>query len=132
MENTFFVQAYLIYLPVALILTFFVAQTLFKTGKIFMIDIFRKREDIASATNRLFQVGFYLLNIGFALLILKITNRLLNYQDLIEVLSYKLGGFSIYLGLVLFFNLFLFFKGKKKSKEATFNRQDVDHKLQTP
>jgi F0F1-type ATP synthase assembly protein I len=34
-----------------------------------------------------------------------------------EELSSKLGGFSIYLGITLFFNLFLFFRGKKKAKE---------------
>jgi hypothetical protein len=35
----------------------------------------------------------------------------------LEVLSLKVGGFSIYLGLMLFFNLYLFFRGKRKSKE---------------
>lgn len=122
------IKAYLIYLPLALLLTFFTARTLFKSGKIFMLDIFKGREDIAFATNRLFEVGFYLLNVGFALLILKINVNLYSpfetFQQLIETLSYKVGGFSIYLGVMLFFNLFLFFRGKKKSKE-TANRMVV-------
>lgn len=117
------IKAYLIYLPVVLLLTFLTARTLFKSGKIFMLDIFRGREDIAFATNRLFEVGFYLLNVGFALLILKIqTNQYApfdTFQELIETLSYKVGGFSIYLGVMLFFNLFLFFRGKKKTRENT-------------
>jgi F0F1-type ATP synthase assembly protein I len=41
-----------------------------------------------------------------------------SYQSLIEALSYKIGGFSIYLGLMLFLNLYFFFRGKRKSKEA--------------
>lgn len=116
------IKAYLIYLPLALLLTFFTARTLFKSGKIFMLDIFKGREDIAHATNRLFEVGFYLLNVGFALLILRINTSQYNpfdtFQELIETLSYKVGGFSIYLGVMLFFNLYLFFRGKKKSKEG--------------
>ncbi len=111
------VTAYCIYLPVALLLTLFVARTLFKNGKVFMLDIFNGRQEIAFATNKLFEVGFYLMNIGFALLILKFEGILGNHQEMIEKLSYKLGGFSIYLGIMLFLNLYLFFRGKRKSAE---------------
>lgn len=115
------VTAYSIYLPIALFLTFYVARQLFKNGKVFMLDIFHGRAEIAIATNRLFEMGFYLLNLGFALLILKISyyhNDLLETQQIIEILSAKVGGFSIYLGVMLFFNLFLFFRGKKKAKQS--------------
>lgn len=117
MNNKTLILAYCIYLPVALTLTFYVARTLFKNGRIFMLDIFNGREEIAFATNKLFEVGFYLLNVGFALLILEINQVLDNYQVMIERLSYKIGGFSIYLGIMLFFNLYLFFRGKRKSRE---------------
>jgi hypothetical protein len=111
------ITAYLVYLPIAITLTIFVAHTLFKNGKVFMLDIFNGREEIAFATNKLFEVGFYLLNLGFALLILKINYDLENKQIMIEALSYKIGGFSIYLGIMLFFNMYLFFRGKRKSRE---------------
>ena len=109
------VLAYLIYLPIAIGLTTFVARILFKQGRIFLLDIFNKRETIADATNNLFKVGFYLLNVGFALLILKIYTGISAFtsQRMIETLSSKLGGFSIYLGFSLFVMLFIFFRGKK-------------------
>jgi len=37
---------------------------------------------------------------------------------LIEELSYKIGGFTIYLGLMLFLNLYFFFRGKRKARET--------------
>jgi hypothetical protein len=122
MENLITV-AYSIYLPIALGLTFFVAKSLFKNAKVFMLDIFHGKEEIAFATNRLFEIGFYLMNIGFALLILEINSygAFDNYQILIEVLSYKIGGFSIYLGIILFLNLYLFFRGRRKSKISAQN-----------
>lgn len=116
METTKILIGYLIYLPIALFLTFYVSKTLFKNSKIYMMDIFKGREEIAVATNRLFETGFYLLNLGFALMILKINLYENSYQYLIEALSYKIGGFSIYLGIMLFFNLYLFFRGKRKAK----------------
>ena len=117
MNNNFLIAAYSVYLPVTLFLTYYVAKTLFNSGKIFMLDIFIGRVEIAESTNHLFRVGFYLLNIGFAMLMLKTNYEVFNGQTLLEILSLKVGGFSIYLGLMLFFNLYLFFRGKRKSKE---------------
>jgi hypothetical protein len=118
METTKILIGYAIYLPIAIFLTFYVSRTLFQNGKIYMLDIFKGREEIANATNKLFETGFYLLNLGFALMILTINEYKNDYQTLVEALSYKIGGFSIYLGIMLFFNLYFFFRGKRKAKEA--------------
>ncbi|OSY87272.1 membrane protein [Tenacibaculum holothuriorum] len=109
--------AYLIYLPISIGLTTFVSQHLFKNSKIFMLDIFHQKEEIAFATNKLFKIGFYLLNIGFALRIIQVYT-LSNYKDLVEALSAKIGGFSIYLGVIMIFFIIFFLKGRKASKEA--------------
>lgn len=122
MEHSKIIIGYFIYLPIVIALTIFVSKMLFKNGKLFMIDIFKGKEDIALATNKLFEIGFYLINIGFALFTMKIFyygSDLMSSQTLIEILSKKLGGFTIYLGVMLFFNLFLFFRGRKKSRTTT-------------
>ena len=122
MEHSKIIIGYFIYLPIVIALTIFVSKMLFKNGKLFMIDIFKGKEDIALATNKLFEIGFYLINIGFALFTMKIFyygSDPMSSQTLIEILSKKLGGFTIYLGVKLFFNLFLFFRGRKKSKTIT-------------
>tara|TARA_R110001592_G_scaffold108565_2_gene303217 strand:- start:10081 stop:10455 length:375 start_codon:yes stop_codon:yes gene_type:complete len=108
--------AYIIYLPISIGLTTLVSQHLFKNSKIFMLDIFHQKEEIAMATNKLFKIGFYLLNIGFALMIIKIY-ALADYTDLVETLSSKIGGFSIYLGVVMIAFILFFLKGRKASKE---------------
>ncbi len=108
--------AYIIYLPIAIGLTTFVSQHLFKNSKIFMLDIFSQKTDIAMATNKLFKIGFYLLNLGFALRIIKIYN-LVGYKDMVEVLSRKIGGFSIYLGIIMILFILFFLKGRKVTKD---------------
>jgi hypothetical protein len=117
MNTNFNFVAYLIYLPIVILLTWYVAHILFKNSKAFMLDIFHGRSDIAFSTNKLFETGFYLLNLGFALWIMKIAESIFNGQTLLEILSAKIGGFSIYLGIMLFFNLYLFFRGRRVSKE---------------
>jgi hypothetical protein len=118
METTKILIGYAVYVPIAILLTFYVSRTLFKNSKVYMLDIFKGREEIAGATNKLFETGFYLLNLGFALMILKINLYTVNYQNLIEALSYKIGGFAIYLGVMLFINLYFFFRGKRKASQA--------------
>lgn len=111
------VIAYFIYLPIAILLTYYVAHSLFKNSIVYMKDIFNGRDEIAQATNTLFKIGFYLMNLGFALYILKIYTEIKSTQATIEILSMKIGGFSIYLGAMLFINMYFFFRGKRISKE---------------
>lgn len=118
METTKIILGYAIYLPATALLTLYVARTLFKNSKVYMMDIFNGRAEIAIATNKLFETGFYLLNIGFALMIMRITAYKDSYQNLIEILGYKIGGFAIYLGLMLFVNLYFFFRGKRNAKKS--------------
>lgn len=121
METTKILIGYAIYLPIAVFLTYYVSRTLFRNSKVYMLDIFKGREEIANATNKLFETGFYLLNLGFALMILEMYLYNNTYQELIEKLSYKIGGFAIYLGIMLFVNLYFFFRGKRKAREAVQN-----------
>lgn len=125
METSKILIGYAIYLPIAILLTFYVSKTLFKNSKIYMLDIFKGRDEIANATNKLFETGFYLLNLGFALRILEMNVYNNSYQSLIEELSYKIGGFSIYLGIMLFLNLYLFFRGKRKANESKINKEII-------
>jgi hypothetical protein len=122
MENSKIIIGYIIYLPIVIILTIYISKMLFKNGRLFMIDIFKGKEDIALATNKLFEIGFYLINIGFALYIMEIfyyQGSEMSYQTLMEILSKKIGGFTIYLGIMLFLNLFLFFRGRSKSRKTS-------------
>jgi len=116
MEASLNFIAYLVYLPVVIILTWYVAHTLFKNSKVFMLDIFHGKTDIAGATNKLFETGFYLLNLGFAFWVMEVSRSISSHRDMLETLSAKIGGFCIYLGIMLFFNLYLFFRGRRKAK----------------
>ncbi|WEK71361.1 MAG: hypothetical protein P0Y62_07310 [Candidatus Chryseobacterium colombiense] len=124
---TYNFSAYMIYLPIVIMLTVFVSQFLFKNSKTFMIDIFHQKEDIAMATNSLFKIGFYLLNIGFALCIIEFF-QIETVERLVVALSKKIGGFSIYLGIMMLLNLLLFLKGRKHAmnKDKIIKNENTD------
>ncbi len=139
------VKTYIAYLPIAILLTFIVARIFFKNSKIFMLDIFSGRQEIATSTNRLFETGFYLLSLGFALFRMKInksqfttyknefvegvrvSTEELGYgmQELFETLSSKIGMLSVVLGIMVFFLMFMLFRGKKKSAEGRARKEEL-------
>ena len=53
---------YLVYLVIALFITIWTANALYKNGHRFLLDIYNGDEDLASSVNNLLRVGFYLLN----------------------------------------------------------------------
>lgn len=123
LTQTYNFSAYMIYLPIVITLTVFVSQFLFKNSKTFMMDIFHQKEDIAMATNSLFKIGFYLLNIGFALCIIEFL-QIETVERLVVSLSKKIGGFSIYLGVMMLLNLLLFLKGRKHASNKVIPIQN--------
>ena len=110
------VVSYLVYLVITVSLTIWVARTLLKNGKIFLVDIFQGNEEMAASVNNLLQVGFYLINIGYALSVLTIYETLFDLQSMLERLSVKVGMIILILGAMHFFNLFVLFKLRGKSK----------------
>src|SRR3712207_7694262 len=45
-------------------LTVWVARTLYRNGRVFLVEAFRGNEAVADSVNHLLVVGFYLINIG--------------------------------------------------------------------
>lgn len=116
MEN-FNTTAYIVYLLVVLGLTLTVSQVLFKNSIEFMKSIFRDRAHLAIATNKLFQIGFFLLAFGLGLWYMTIHNDIVTTRFLLEELSTRVGFFTLFLGVLVFFNMYLFFRGMKVSKQ---------------
>ena len=52
------------YLLISVAVTIWVARTLHKNGRIFLVDAFHGNEHLADSVNHLLVVGFYLVNVG--------------------------------------------------------------------
>ena len=64
------VWIYIFYTIISIAMTIWVARTLHKNGRIFLLEAFKDNEEMADAVNHLLVVGFYLMNFGFILLFL--------------------------------------------------------------
>jgi len=111
------VWLYLIYLIISILLTVWVARTLHKNGRIFLVDCFGGNEAMADSVNHLLVVGFYLINLGYVSLALKTDTPPVETQQVIENLSGKIGVVLLVLGGMHFFNLIVFSKLRKRGLE---------------
>lgn len=115
----YIILTYALYLFLTIALTVWVAKTLFTNGRIFLVDIFHGNEQLADSVNRLLLVGFYLINIGYAVYTLQIFGEINTIQVVIEKLSLKIGAIILILGGMHFFNLFVFFKLRSRRSRET-------------
>ncbi|HMK04754.1 MAG TPA: hypothetical protein VK489_11205 [Ferruginibacter sp.] len=113
----YIIITYIFYLAITISLTIWVARTLFKNGKVFLIDIFHGNRELADSVNNLLLVGFYLINLGYAVYTLQVTSSISNLQEVIEKLSLKIGLIILILGGMHFFNLYIFFTLRKKATQ---------------
>jgi hypothetical protein len=112
------IPVYAAYATVSVSLTIWIARTLFKNGAVFLEEVFADNPKMAEAVNHLLVVGFYLLNLGYALLLMKMGAAPTAIAAL-EALSGKLGLLLLSLGGMHFFNLYLFHRIRQRAKVAT-------------
>jgi hypothetical protein len=108
------IVTYLVYLGISVCLTVWVARTLHRNGRVFLVESFLGNEQLADSVNHLLVVGFYLINIGYVTLALKYGAAAANAQQALETLSTKVGLVLLVLGAMHFFNLAVFSRMRKR------------------
>lgn len=105
---------YLLYIVLSLGITIWVGTTLFRNGRIFVIEAFNNNVEMGEAVNHLLLVGFYLVNIGFVSLFLRFGAKPDSAIEAIEYISTKMGVVLLILGAMHYFNVKNF--GRMRSK----------------
>jgi hypothetical protein len=112
----YIVGCYVCYLVLSLAVTIWVARTLHKNGRVFLVDAFHGNAELADSVNHLLVVGFYLVNLGYVALALKTGAVLTGMRDSIELVSAKIGPVLLILGAMHFFNLYVFSRMRRRAQ----------------
>lgn len=116
------VATYVVYLLISIALTLWVGTTLFRNGRLFLIDVFDGNERLADAVNRLLVVGFYLLNLGFVTLFLRVQDSVVGVRGSFDTLSIKVGTVLLVLGAIHLGNVYVFGRIRRR---GLVDRQQV-------
>jgi len=112
----YIVASYIVYLAVSVAVTIWVAQTLRRNGRSFLIDAFHGNRELADSINHLLVVGFYPINIGYVALALRTSEAASTVRSAIELVSDKLGVVLIVLGAMHFLNLYVFNRLRRRGE----------------
>ena len=109
------VGTYIVYLAISIGLTIWVARTLHRNGRQFLVDSFHGNATLADSINHLLIVGFYLINIGYVTMALKYAAKADNLQEAVEAVSAKVGLVMLILGGMHFLNLIVFARWRRRA-----------------
>lgn len=122
---TYVLTCYFSYLAISIALTIWVARTLHKSGRIFLVDAFHGNTELADSVNHLLVVGFYLINVGYIALALKTGDALTNAREVVELESGKIGVVLLILGAMHFFNLFVIGRMRAKARRRPNHGESI-------
>ncbi len=112
---TLLTNTYIAYLLISAAVTIWVARTLHRRGRPFLVKNFHGEETLADSVNDLLVVGFYLINFGYVALALKYGDKPVDLQGAIEFLATKVGLVLVILGAMHFANLAVFSRIGRKA-----------------
>ncbi|HMJ76938.1 MAG TPA: hypothetical protein VK507_13255 [Iamia sp.] len=116
--ESYLVSVYITYAVLAVGLTAWLARTLYRTGAVFLDDVFEDKPELATAVNRLLVTGFYMLNLGYASFLLR-ADPVDGATAGIETLARKLGILLVSLALVHFVNMAVFWRLRRRNEVRT-------------
>ena len=94
---------YLAYIFFSLGITIWVGRTLNRNGRIFLLENYADKPQLADAINQMLLVGFYLINIGYIAYTMRIRGTgPADWAQGLEFLSTRIGAMAIVLGVMHF------------------------------
>lgn len=108
------------YAAIAVALTIWLARQLSRHGLVFLRAVFKNRDDLATAVNQLLVIGFYLVNIGWSLLLLRADQLdVAGATQAVSLLIERLGLLLLLLGIAHLINLYVFERIRRAATAAT-------------
>jgi hypothetical protein len=112
------ILAYCCYFAITLFILLFIGHVLYKNGRPFLLTVFPDNETKADHVNKMLITCFYLTKIGYVTLVLKVWNKIESLQEMINILSFKVGIIVLILGILHFVNIvILVYIGKIRNQK---------------
>jgi hypothetical protein len=97
--------AHIIYLLLTYLITVHVGWRFYTHGRVYILALLHQNEALTDAVNRLLLVGYYLLNLGYAALMIKLWQRVDTLSAMMGMLAQKVGTIMLTLACIHFCNM---------------------------
>ncbi len=104
--------SYLVYLPVAIAITIVVGKMCHRNGIVFIKSIINDPK-VATAINNLLLVGYYLLNVGYGILMVRKWPPVDSVSELLFELNGRVTTIIMILAVMHYFNIIVLTTGRR-------------------
>jgi hypothetical protein len=103
------IACYVLYGCVTVFIIYRVGQLFHRNGRIFILRLFQKNENLTNTTNNILLLDYYLFNTGYAAVQFSFWERVLSLASLIGSVATKTGILVIILACTHYCNLYLIY-----------------------
>lgn len=112
------ILAYALYLPITFYITFVVGKICFQNGEIYLHRLMNEHPEHVKAINRLLLIGYYLMNLGYASIMLSNWPHLQALDQTLLMVLTRAGKIIFILGIMHYNNLLLtYYISKRINKQ---------------
>ena len=107
--------AYIIYLSLTYVITVHVGLRFYKHGRLYISNLLAGDEALTNFINKMLLIGYYLLNLGYASLMLHSWRTVYDWTGLVASVGVMTGKILLTLAVMHFFNMYgIYLIGKNK------------------
>ncbi|WP_346320528.1 hypothetical protein [Chitinophaga sp. YIM B06452] len=111
--------AYLIYFIITGFITIWVGRRFYSNGRLFILDLMRQDVAVTDAINRILLIGYYLLNLGYAALMISTWETITTYTALLESITRMTARIILTLSLIHYCNMAAIYVFSKRKNTFT-------------
>ena len=97
---------YCLYIPIIFIIMIKIGWMFYTHGEIFLLHIFHQNKSLVKSVNNLLLIGYYLINLGYAIATIAYWEKVNSIGEIINTLSHNLGIIIIGLSALHYNNVF--------------------------
>jgi hypothetical protein len=108
--------AYIIYLFITYLITVRVGFIFYRNGRLFILGLLKNDVSITDAINRILLIGYYLVNLGYAALMISTWDTIISWTELLSSVTVMTGKIVLTLAIMHYFNMLVIYLISKRNK----------------
>jgi len=103
------ILSYLLFSLISINIIIWVGRLFHQNGRVFILTFFQHKEEITDTTNNLLLVGYYLFNIGYAIIQIRFWENVNNLTAVLSSTIQNTGLLLFILAILHFNNMFIIY-----------------------
>jgi len=118
------VLAYAIYLLITYLITVHVGLIFYRNGRIYILKLLPGNEHLVWLINKILLVGYYLINLGYAALMLQTWKTVHSFTGMFLSVFTMTGKIMLILAIIHFINMGVIFLAGQKPEHNIFHHKN--------